>query len=445
MDFLRGSARLRHKAKFIVTVTGLAASILSTTRAAAQQCADSTWFSVNVAAQTESVIQQLNQDYPNVKRVGLASWQADVNSVPTVEWTDACRTVIITSIAKCLERAGLLAEEDRPFSIRLPANINAIATATDTFILAQRYDLGHGVFYDPSQHPGIFGGRRVDAIIFGNYRSGQGAALSLLSMACVLSPSISPGTIFIQPKQVEVIQHKHTEVLGLDQGTRPSDSEIYLLTLLVDCSGSMADNDPRAARSTGSYRLVLAAARARGPRILLGFIGFDDRLRWVDPPAAVWLPGVNETTPPELREAKKHVEKVLKHIAKIDNGSWTDIVGALNTALYDANGVSQYSNSPIARKDFLLFTDGRHNIRHNIRDSMNIASLAQQFRTAGIRVWVAALGTGADVDKLSKLADSTKGRLWWILDTAQITPFLVEFLGSYPPSWRMNVGSGNAP
>jgi hypothetical protein len=442
MDVLHGPARLFRKRAVFAATTAAAIFILPGARVAAQQCPDSAWFSASVTVQTESVIQQLKQGSFNVKRVGIASWQADINSVPTVDWTDPCRAVIVTSIARCLERAGLLADEDRPFSFRLSSNNTALATATDTFIIAQRYDLGHGVFYDPSQHQGIFGGRRVDAIIFGNYRSGQGA---VLSMVCVLGPGISTGNRFLQPKQEEIILPKQAMSPGAGKGTIPYDSALYLLTLLVDCSGSMIDNDPRAARSTGSYRLALAAAKIRGPRILLGFIGFDDRLRWVDPPALVWLPGVNEKKPPELSAAKKHAEKVLKDIAKIDNGGLTDLVTALNTAYHQATALSRLNHAPVARKDLLLFTDGRHNVRHGIHDSMDVAALAPKFRAEGIHVWVAALGTAADVDKLSKLADGTQARLWSILDTSQITPFLGEFLGTYPPSWRMNVGGAGAP
>jgi uncharacterized membrane protein len=175
------------------------------------------------------------------------------------------------------------------------------------------------------------------------------------------------------------------------------------LLLLIDHSGSMVeDRGSLATRLTMAKEAAIRATDILGPDDLIGIMMFDNRFEWVVP-----FRQVNDGA--ELLEIQQAV-------ARIPGGGGTRILQALETALPEL--LTQ--NDAISRHA-ILFTDGKSfDGSRTIEDYNRIVDEAVE---ANITLSSIAIGSDADVDLLSHLAERGRGR-YHFADTPEELPAL---------------------
>jgi uncharacterized membrane protein len=166
------------------------------------------------------------------------------------------------------------------------------------------------------------------------------------------------------------------------------------LFLVVDKSSSMRE------ASTGDARRITmaraAASQAVGmlqPGDIVGVLGFDSDFSWVVPATQI--------------NAEADIDAVQGRIAAIEAGGSTSIYPALQAA-YDAA-----AQADARLKHIVLLTDGQS------RDA-GYAELIEQMRPYRITLSTVAVGSGADVELLARLAEMGQGRHYFTERGSQI-------------------------
>ncbi|MBI4699578.1 MAG: VWA domain-containing protein [Deltaproteobacteria bacterium] len=385
-------------------------------------CAQAGWFQAEARRQTSVVVGAARTN--GQARLAVLSFSATAGGTESVHWTDPCRRLLLLTTAEQLATQGLLSPPDRPATLDVAgAPPGGTATSSDAVLL--RAGFGHADVWDPSALPSILLLRdkaaAVDGLVVGSYRSEPGQ-----------SPEL----------HTALLDRRGTILAIADQAApqAPAASPVSALVMAVDCSSSMGRTDPRAARMLGAYRIARTVALTRDPTVLLGFVGFDDKLRQALPPAPLWMPGLNEPDDPgdgPHRQARTNAQQVLGAIAQIDNGRFTNIVLALEWARDRLLALSASEGRPVARKDILLFTDGEHNT-----DARKPSSLGPSLVAAGIRVWSVGLGPAADDPELAKLAADTGGRYYHVHNGYDMEAFFRTFLATFSGHWTIAADKG---
>jgi len=350
------------------------------------------------------------------KRVGVTSFlREDSAGSLRLVWEDGCRERLLILVAKALAEAGVLPDGEWP-EVRQLTGVAApaLASRTDDVILANAFQ--HDALYDASRLPEILSlsapPAGLDGVILGRYEEG-GELLLFAVLADARGRFIAPAE---------------------SAGVEVDPDEVLVLVLIVDSSGSMEDNDPHAYRTEGARVIARTVAMARQPVVLLGFVGFDSRLRWTFPPSRLWLPGVGESRGEAASRAQKSAQAIIAAIDQIDNGAQTNMQAPLEWALQELRGLTEVDGKTVGRRDIFLLTDGVHN---EPDDSWKPSHIAKDLVEAGIHVWAVGLGPGAQKNELSKLASATGGRFFDIEDENAMAAFLSTFLSTYQPKWSL--------
>jgi hypothetical protein len=356
-----------------------------------------------------------------MQRVGVASMmREDAAGTLQLDWADGCRVRLLHLAAAALSERGLLpsAETPRPRKLR-DLSQAVIASGTDEVLIANAFR--HDALYDVTRITEILKlaapPEGLDGILLGRFEaSGEMLLFALL---------VDAKGEFVAPAESRTVV------------TTPED--VMALVLIVDSSGSMKDNDPHAFRTDGARMIARTVALAREPTVLLGFVGFDSRLRWTVAPARVWQRGVGEGEADAPAGARDSARKIIEAIDQIDNGAQTNMQAPLEWALTELAGLTEVDGRPVTRKDLFLLTDGVHN---EPDDTWKPSMIAAALAAAGIRVWAVGLGPGAQKDELAKLARQTHGRFFDVNNEKAMADFLATYLATYQPMWRLATEEG---
>ncbi len=353
-------------------------------------------------------------------RVGVASlMREDAGGNLQLDWEDACRARLLDLAAEALADRRLLPPDEQPTARALNGVVNeAHASRTDQLLLANAFS--HDALYDVARLPQILaltGDEPLDGVMLGRYEtSGEMLIFAVL---------VNRRGEFIAPAESTTVEITPQDVLAL--------------TLIVDSSGSMKDNDPHAFRSEGARHIARTIALAREPTVLLGFVGFDSELRWTFAPARVWQPGSGEKPSDAPPGALESFTRIIAAIDQIDNGAQTNMKAPLEWALEHLGKLTEIDGRPVTRRDVFLLTDGVHN---EPDDTWKPSFIAPALAEAGIHVWAVGLGAGAQKDELSKLAKLTGGRFFDLANERAMAEFLAIYLATYQPLWRFATQDG---
>jgi uncharacterized protein (TIGR03503 family) len=175
-------------------------------------------------------------------------------------------------------------------------------------------------------------------------------------------------------------------------GTRAAAKESDLV-LAFDESGSMAKTDPRGARKDAA-KLFL---RLCGPQHRAALMGFATNVRILGEPQAMG--------PGDARD------RLLADVDRIESsGAYTDIERALRDALIEL----RRAGAPGRPKAVLLFTDGAVDLQEGpVASAESVrrirGPLVSDYLQEGVQIHCVAFTSGADLELLRYLAESTGG------------------------------------
>ena len=163
------------------------------------------------------------------------------------------------------------------------------------------------------------------------------------------------------------------------------------LSLVIDSSGSM-----------DGEKMVLCKAAARaavmmlGPSDSLGIISFDS--------------AAHEVIPMQKVGQRSHM---LPMIGRIRPGGGTDMYPAMRQAF------AQLTRANASVKHMIVLTDGQTHAN-------DFLSLVQQMKAAGITVTAVAIGQGADVNLLRRIANAGGGKLYHVISPKAIPQIVMR-------------------
>lgn len=182
------------------------------------------------------------------------------------------------------------------------------------------------------------------------------------------------------------------EALPLDLRVRrslftPPTAQLHIL----DKSGSMSEVTKGVEHIAMAREASIAALELLTGEDQFGVLGFDDAYKWVVPLQAASQPKV-----------------LAGRIASLRAGGGTDMFPALQ------EGVTRLSSNPLNSRHILVLSDGA-------TAPANFDRLAQQAQKAHIVISTVAVGDGADLVFLERLARNGKGRCY-VADSAHALP-----------------------
>lgn len=185
---------------------------------------------------------------------------------------------------------------------------------------------------------------------------------------------------------------------------RPKRPSVALF-LMVDKSGSMSTStEPDEPTKVAMAREAAARAIAMlQPGDTVGVIAFESTYQWVVPPTQL--------------ASQADIERAEASVAGIESGGGTSILPPLSAAYQAA------AQASAAVKQIVLLTDGES-------DETGYEALTGQMQADQITLSTVAIGSDADTNLLSRLADLGGGRYYF---TARATA-IPEFAPRRPPS-----------
>ncbi|MBN9416044.1 MAG: VWA domain-containing protein [Candidatus Eremiobacteraeota bacterium] len=182
------------------------------------------------------------------------------------------------------------------------------------------------------------------------------------------------------------------EALPLDLRVRrslftPPTAQLHIL----DKSGSMSEVTKGVEHMAMAREASIAALELLSPEDQFGVIGFDDAFKWVVP-----------------LQAPQQPKALAGRIATIRAGGGTDLFPALQ------EGVKRLASSPLSSRHILVLSDGA-------TAPANFDRLAQDAQKERIVISTVAVGDGADLAFLERLARNGKGRCY-VADSAHALP-----------------------
>ena len=174
---------------------------------------------------------------------------------------------------------------------------------------------------------------------------------------------------------------------------RPKDMPLAALVQCLDKSGSMSGRPIEMAREA-----AIAASETLSEKDLIGVISFDEAARWVYP---LGLKGSGA--------------EFTKKVASLRAGGGTDLYPALSRA------ITELTKATAALKHVIILSDGA-------TAPADFDKLLEQANQQKISISAVALGSGADVDFLTRLTKKGKGRLYLAPDAGPNTPLPQIFI-----------------
>lgn len=174
------------------------------------------------------------------------------------------------------------------------------------------------------------------------------------------------------------------------------------LMLVIDKSGSMEGGEVGTSKIEIAKEAAIKAVNSLKPKDQIGVITFDDTPQWVVKPS----PDQNE-------------DEVKGEISTIRAGGGTSIIPALNEA-YDA-----LKKVDTKLKHIILLTDGQ-------AERYGYDEVLSKMQAAGITISTVAVGEGADVNLLESVAQTGKGRYYYVDEYSTIPEIFTKetFLAS---------------
>lgn len=160
---------------------------------------------------------------------------------------------------------------------------------------------------------------------------------------------------------------------------------------IIDKSGSMSETTAGMEHMALAREASIGALEILTPEDLFGVIGFDDAFKWVV----------------RLQPAARP-KAIAGEIATLRAGGGTDLYPALQA------GIRELSKSALSSRHILVLSDGA-------TAPANFDNLMAQARQQNIRVTTVAVGQGADIVFLTRLAQLGKGRCY-VADSPQALP-----------------------
>jgi len=158
----------------------------------------------------------------------------------------------------------------------------------------------------------------------------------------------------------------------------PPSAQLHVL----DKSGSMGEVSQGVEHIAVAREASIASLEILTAEDQFGLIGFDDACKWVVPMQAVL-----------------HPKALAGKIATLRAGGGTDLYPALD------QGVKALARNPLSSRHILVLSDGA-------TAPANFEALANRAQKQGIVISTVAVGEGADLDFLRRLAQNGKGRCY---------------------------------